>query len=257
MREENSGRGLKLLRWASRITAVLALVALCWIGMTHPKTPLPPEWNPLAPLDIRAPLTPITKLKFQRALHDPELCRAALATGAIAREMSDRVENEVCHIRNRVSVESVAEVRLAPVEMRCDLALRTAMWAEHGLKPAAKRLLGTDLTQIDHFSSYNCRAIRTPEGGSTRMSLHATAEALDVSGFRFTDGNGSLSSAIGKQRPSCMRREIAPALGLPPRLAPNSTRCMPIISICNRAVGADVRKDRPNLPPPSHIDFAL
>ena len=188
MREENSGRGLKLLRWASRITAVLALVALCWIGMTHPKTPLPPEWNPLAPLDIRAPLAPITKLKFQRALHDPELCRAALATGAIAREMSDRVENEVCHIRNRVSVESVAEVRLAPVEMRCDLALRTAMWAEHGLKPAAKRLLGTDLTQIDHFSSYNCRAIRTPEGGSTRMSLHATAEALDVSGFRFTDG---------------------------------------------------------------------
>lgn len=179
---------IEVLRWASRITAIMAIGLLGWLSLSHPQIPLPPEWNPLAPLDVRAPLTPISKLKFQRSLRDPALCRAALATGAVIREMEDRVDSEICHIRNRVSVNSVADVQLAPVEMRCDLALRLAMWAEHGLKPAAQGVLGTEITRIEHFSSYNCRPIRTPDGGQTRMSLHATSEALDVSGFRFANG---------------------------------------------------------------------
>ena len=62
------------------------------------------------------------------------------------------------------------------------------MWERHSLAPLALEILGTELAAIDHLSSYNCREIRTPGGSGGRMSTHATAEAIDIAGFRFADG---------------------------------------------------------------------
>jgi len=54
------------------------------------------------------------------------------------------------------------------------------------VQPAAARHLGTSIARIDHFGSYSCRRLYGRSQGD--WSEHATANALDVAGFRFADG---------------------------------------------------------------------
>lgn len=66
----------------------------------------------------------------------------------------------------------------------CPLAERFAGWARYGVDRAARQILGAALVKIETMGSYSCRNI----AGSSRRSAHATAEAIDVSGFVLSDG---------------------------------------------------------------------
>ncbi len=167
------------------LLAIVAAVALTLL----PDTPLPREWNVTKRLYVSDPVTPLTPYKLSSAADDHPLCQEVLAEAEVSfTQMPDLVASPQCGIEGRVSVRGVGQARLAPVETRCAVALRLAMWERHGIQPAARRHLGTEVTGIDHFSSYNCRQIRTTRGNGGRMSLHATGEAIDISGFRLADG---------------------------------------------------------------------
>lgn len=76
-----------------------------------------------------------------------------------------------------------AEVtNLGPV--RCELASKFAAWTEYAVKRAARKYLGSELARIETMGSYSCRNI----SGSGRLSQHAHANAIDVSGFVLADG---------------------------------------------------------------------
>jgi hypothetical protein len=159
-----------------------------WV-LTDPKTPLPRQWNPVQPLLVSDPITPVTRLKLANTLASDQACLSVLATAQVqATARPDLVDSQVCHIKGRTTLGGLGEVRVRPVETRCETALRMAMWVEHGLQPAARNIFGQPLGTIDHFSSYNCRAIRTTQGDTNKMSTHATADAIDISGFRLADG---------------------------------------------------------------------
>lgn len=169
------------------LLAVLAAAGV-WI-VYDPDTPLPDEWNPTQPLRITDPISPLTQFKLTRALSSGQMCLDALATASVTVEhLDDFEESDSCHIKGRVRLSEIGSAKLRPVETRCAIALRTAMWVTHDLQPKAETLFAQDLAEINHFSSYNCRAIRTLSGATNRMSTHATAEALDVSGFKLSDG---------------------------------------------------------------------
>jgi len=76
-------------------------------------------------------------------------------------------------LRSTLTVSPQGDIRavMRPVETRCTIALRLAMWERDGLRPTAPAL-GTALTNIDHIGSYNCREMRT--------------------GFRFLDGSDAV-----------------------------------------------------------------
>ena len=59
-------------------------------------------------------------------------------------------------------------------------------WWEAELQALARTHMGSDLARIDHLGSYACRNVNSTECG--RRSQHATANALDIAGFRFADG---------------------------------------------------------------------
>ncbi len=157
--------------------------------LTHPQTPLPPAWNPVQPLLVADPVTPITGWKLSRTASDAGLCTAALATAAEATRMPPLEETEACFIPDRVSLSNVGAASLAPVETSCATALHMAMWERHTVQPAAEALLGQPVRAIQHIGSYNCRLMRTTGGTSSRFSTHATASAMDVSGFGLADGS--------------------------------------------------------------------
>ncbi|MDE2436708.1 MAG: extensin family protein [Sphingomonadales bacterium] len=71
---------------------------------------------------------------------------------------------------------------LGPVT--CPLANTFADWARFGVDRAAQQILGSALVRIETMGSYNCRNV----AGSSHRSAHATASAIDVSGFVLADG---------------------------------------------------------------------
>jgi hypothetical protein len=71
---------------------------------------------------------------------------------------------------------------LGPVT--CPLAQSFAAWARFGVDRAARQILGSPLVRIETMGSYNCRNV----AGTGRRSAHATASAIDVSGFVLADG---------------------------------------------------------------------
>jgi hypothetical protein len=76
----------------------------------------------------------------------------------------------------------LALTNLGPVT--CPLAESFAGWARYGADRAAQQILGSPLVRIETMGSYNCRNV----AGSDRRSAHATANAIDVSGFVLADG---------------------------------------------------------------------
>ena len=177
-----------LLRAAFRVLLV-ALVFGVWLLFIYDDSPLSDAWNPLVPLNVKDERTSFTKWKLQRALSGSAACLSALETGASAKALPDFEQSEMCHIRPQVVLSRVGSAALDPVNTRCQTALRMAMWERHGIQPAAQRILGAQVRRISHFSSYNCRQMRTTRGGSIRMSTHATANSIDISGFVLSDGS--------------------------------------------------------------------
>lgn len=82
----------------------------------------------------------------------------------------------------RSDSDSLELSNLGPVT--CPLANTFAAWARFGVDRAARQILGSPLVRIETMGSYNCRNV----AGSGRRSAHATAEAIDVSGFVLADG---------------------------------------------------------------------
>ncbi|MDR2857274.1 MAG: extensin family protein [Novosphingobium sp.] len=77
---------------------------------------------------------------------------------------------------------SLALSNLGPVA--CPLASAFAAWARFGVDRAARQILGSALVRIETMGSYSCRNV----AGSERRSAHATANAIDISGFALADG---------------------------------------------------------------------
>ncbi|WP_342077409.1 extensin family protein [Yoonia sp. SS1-5] len=184
-------RGRPILRGAVTLLFLAALGYGGHLALTHPDTPLPQQWNPLEPLRIADPVTPLTGWKLNRAAADGMRCIAALQGSATIRPLEDLNQSASCHIRDRVSLDGVGAAGLTNVDTRCAIALRMAMWEEHSLQPSAQAILGTTVTRIDHIGSFSCRQMRTPGGPTGRMSTHATANAIDIAGFRFADGTSA------------------------------------------------------------------
>ncbi len=122
---------------------------------------------------------------------DERQCLSRLgASEASFTPLPDRFYGAGCSTMNTVQLSALegdaghpfALANLGPVT--CPLADRLAGWARYGVDRAARAVLGSPLVRIETFGSYNCRNV----AGSGRRSAHATANAIDVSGFVLADG---------------------------------------------------------------------
>lgn len=182
-------------RWLRRakilISLAFAAVPACLAALPMVLQPgdVPRAWQPWSPLDLTVAPNPVSRMKVRALGVDGDLCRAAMGRSpARATLLPDAEDSESCHIRDRVRLSGLSTARLSPVETRCEIAARLLLWEKHVLQPAARRLLGAEIAQIQHFSSYSCRRMQTARGPSSRWSQHATANAIDISGFVLSDG---------------------------------------------------------------------
>ena len=117
-------------------------------------------------------------------------CLASLgATRATFTPLPDQYYGAGCSRHNAVQLSSLSSddgdfgvTNLGVVS--CPLADTFAAWARFGVDRAARQMLGSELVRIETMGSYNCRNV----AGTERLSAHATANAIDVSGFVLADG---------------------------------------------------------------------
>ncbi|TCV94336.1 extensin-like domain-containing protein [Biostraticola tofi] len=175
------------MRW---LAGIVILALLVWAALPKLRPYLPPGYDPLAPLSVDDPPTFVTRYKLRQLSADIPACLEVLAQARQAGRISYSLPGDTkgtCPLASPVRVQGFGPVSLSSSFLAsCPLALSSAMFVSQSARPQAQAVLGTALTRVDHLGSYACRTIYSRPGA--RLSEHASAEALDLSAFRFADG---------------------------------------------------------------------
>lgn len=165
------------------LLAPLAVATAVWRGWIE----LPRQWDPWAPLDVRDARNWLTPYKLWRLQGDPRLCSQALATSSLRfSQQADNPADAACPLHNTVRIRGGDTGLSSSFIASCPLAVAYAMFDLHALQPTAQAVFGQRVARVDHLGSFACRNVYNRSEG--RRSQHATANALDIAGFRLTDG---------------------------------------------------------------------
>ncbi|KAA0020441.1 extensin family protein [Salinicola corii] len=171
--------------------ATLFLILLIALGVALDKGiwQIPREWNPLAPLVVSDPVTPVTRWKLKALSGDRDACLNALDTAPDIRyvPLADYTPAADCPLENVVRVVHTQVSFNASFVASCSLALAWTLYEQHELQPLSQRIFGKRVASVRHYGSFACRNIYHRE--NARRSEHATASALDVAAFGLEDGH--------------------------------------------------------------------
>ena len=163
---------------------MMILSVACGVGYRY----LPSYYNPLAPLELSDPPNWLTQFKLKRLT--PVRCQTLLQQAneqklITSQSVADSAGE--CPLTDVVRVRDFGVVKLSSSFLAsCPLALRSALYVGQQAAPLTERLMMSQLTRIEHLGSYACRNIyHRPDA---RRSEHASAQALDISGFILADG---------------------------------------------------------------------
>ncbi|MDQ3074650.1 MAG: extensin family protein [Pseudomonadota bacterium] len=174
---------------------LLALLALAaWFGWREYQRLVrdEPERFPWTPLALSDPIGPFTGRKLSALASEPARCEALLgAIGSGDRVVAARRPAEAaCGYDQAIELRPADSdaVRYGPAGLvtACPVAAAMALWERDVVQPAAQRIYGERVARVDHFGSYSCR--RLYGRGDGAYSEHATANAVDIAGFRLVGG---------------------------------------------------------------------
>jgi hypothetical protein len=175
----------KFLAWlfTSASLAIVVGFALVSLGIIV----VPPAYVPWTPLNTRDAPNFLTRYKLTRLERDPAECAFVLRQADIAyTPIPDQVTGEGCGFANAVRVSRPGAASTDGFIAACPLAAALSLFDHHVVQPSARRHFGQSVSRVLHAGSYACRNINHRVGG--RRSEHATANALDVTGFVLSDG---------------------------------------------------------------------
>ena len=118
------------------------------------------------------------------------ICLAELGTtGAQFAALPDRYLAPGCNQLGSVQIDRLSgdrgQIELANIgPVACPVAQSFAAWARFSVDRAARIYLGSPVRRIETMGSYSCRNV----AGTTRLSAHSRAEAIDIAAFVLSDG---------------------------------------------------------------------
>lgn len=160
------------------LVAIMALVAERAIPDQH----LP--WKPLSVID---PVGAATRAKAARTGQDVAACRGVLVKGGLTYVIAPEAEEGFCSVKDAILITGgMAPLTPADAVMTCKEALAVAIWERQVVQPAAFEAFGHAVVAVEHYGAFSCRRIYGQAAGPP--SEHASANALDVAGFRLANG---------------------------------------------------------------------
>lgn len=168
-----------ILGFTALVGVLLALaVHLSWVT-------IPPNWAPWGEVQLDEKPGWFARFQINSLSADPALCRAALDRSALRYSvLPDRAMKNGCGLSAGVRIAKSRVPYSSGFQSTCALAAGL-YWYEASLNEAARHHLGSGVARIDHLGSYACRNIGA---SGSRRSQHATANALDIAGFRLENG---------------------------------------------------------------------
>jgi hypothetical protein len=178
----------------ARITSLTASFFLIWLlatcGGPQPKRPVPQSRpavvQPLASLS--APVGPQTLAGLRALAGAPAQCFGLLQSvpGLRIDRIPDQSNSPGCGWRDAGQVRQMAVGLSRQTPLTCPMIAALHLYNRDVLQPAARRHLGVGVARLDVIGTYACRTRNSQPGA--RMSEHAQANAIDVSGFTLADG---------------------------------------------------------------------
>lgn len=170
------------MRFLAFISFLFALVCLL---VPAAMLKLPPEYLPWTPLDLQVSPNYLTSYKFAKLVSDPSLCRKALETSQAEFEFLPDRKAGSCELKNLVALRKSLYPYSSPVNASCAMSAALILWEREILGPLTKRYFSSDVRRIEQLGVFACRNVRN---SSSRISQHATANAIDISGFVLKNG---------------------------------------------------------------------
>ncbi|WP_157218794.1 extensin-like domain-containing protein [Flavisphingomonas formosensis] len=172
-----------------RFLVVLALfVAAAFVVFVHARRA--PQDMPWTRLDLGQPIGLFTGRKLAGLTQAPARCRALLDRAGVRFTAEPaRREGGHCGYDDLVELDpggALAAAWRPELKTACPVAAGLSVWLWEVVQPAAQHYIGSRVVAVDHYGSYNCRRMYGANRGP--WSEHATADAIDVAGFRFADG---------------------------------------------------------------------
>lgn len=161
----------------------ITTAAAFWFGL------VPQRWSLLAPLSLERPTDWFVDFKLAALHRDPRLCQSVLKEPHItSTPVRDEPFKNGCGWRNAVRVQAAGGAAIGLDKLTCEAAAALALWVEHEVQPEAKAAFGTDVKSLETMGTYSCRNIVGNPFWRDFRSQHATANAVDIAGFRLSDG---------------------------------------------------------------------
>ena len=149
-----------------------------------------PQDVPWTELKLRDPVGRFTLRKLVTLGEQPAQCRALLADAGIADvPVPPRRSGDQCGYADGMRLaKGGRSTAFAPtgVVTACPVAAALALFEREALQPSAARHFGSEVTAVEHAGSYSCRRLYGRAEGP--FSEHATADAIDIIGFKLADG---------------------------------------------------------------------
>jgi hypothetical protein len=177
----------RFLRWAVRFAVTLSVSVVVLSGMGALDA-YPDRYKAWTDLNLDEPAGPFDALKRVQLGAFPACMEALEESSALTRAAEPREEPNGCGYDEAVVLERSGHAWSAPqpMVMRCPLAAAVYLWERRVVAPAAEAHFGQGVAEIRQYGIYSCRPVNHREGG--RLSEHAKANAIDVSGFVLEDG---------------------------------------------------------------------
>ena len=173
-----------ILRRLLLLGALGALALIAYAYLRHRPQDLP--WTDL---DLAQPIGMFTGSKLAALTGDANGCRALLDRAGVSyvamklKGTGQCRHSDAVRLRQEDGAVSLSPASVAP---SCPVAAALKLWEWQVVQPAAQQILGKPVETIQHLGSYSCRRIYGRAQGS--FSEHATADAIDISGFILEGG---------------------------------------------------------------------
>ena len=147
---------------------------------------VPQNWKTVAHVHLKERPAPWANWQLNILAFAPKTCLSALSQANIAyKTIAYQAPKDGCGIDNGVTVQKLTARFSSPIESTCALTAALAWW-EESLDKDAMATMGAHIARVDHVGTYACRNVNGAAEGP--RSTHASANAIDVTGFHFVNG---------------------------------------------------------------------
>lgn len=179
---------MRFLQLARILLILLLVAAVAFALLVHARRH--PQDMPWTPLDLSQPVGVFTGRKLAGLTRDPARCRSLLDRAGVEYTALPPRAGGRCGYADGVRFAPGGARRIGwnppDLGVSCPVAAALAVWEWEVVQPAALRHFGRPVARIDHFGSFSCRRMYGRSEGD--WSEHATADAIDIAGFRLEGG---------------------------------------------------------------------